>query len=575
MTKYLGLEALSKLMVYFFLLFNPGFGLSQEQIELNFPSVNNEKILCLLDDSYTDWFNTNLDFSSTRRSNSFPIMEWPLEHKLYDEVFMMNYFDQSNPGRVDQVFRDYNCGSDLGYDGHSGTDITLFNFRLMDQGVVVKAAAAGKVVNVIYNEFDRHYAPPYSSNTPNLVRILHDDGSQSVYVHLRKNSVSPQIGEFVETGQFLGYVASSGSSPVPHLHIEFWEPGSISPSNATYRDPWEGNCNAKSTLWKNQEPYVPDNSLWIMDAGITTLDAVGGSLQNLSINPFKDRAFQPDVFGANETVMIAWVQLQAPVGDNYEVDMIHPNGSVFSSSGNVNITSYIRYWWHPYAWNISNASESDYGTWNMQVKVNGELVKEIPFEFGEKSYYKPRFYPLAGKSLRWNGNQIVDNFNLSVLSGESTFEIINQLPGISLLDQSVVISSAFNPTYRNTYFQVQATDDHGGQDTMWYHIVAPGQPVKSQTTSNSFFTGIENLTIYPNPVSDMLHLKFSIDRASPLNVRLVGITGQMIALATNALLYPGPNALEIPVESILPGTYILELFGDRMIHREKIILIDN
>lgn len=51
----------------------------------------------------------------------------------------------------------------------------------------------------------------------NTVYIDHGDGIRSEYMHMSRLSVSP--GDFVETGQKIGEVGSTGLSTGPHLHF--------------------------------------------------------------------------------------------------------------------------------------------------------------------------------------------------------------------------------------------------------------------------------------------------------------------------------------------------------------------
>ncbi|PKM32651.1 MAG: peptidase M23 [Gammaproteobacteria bacterium HGW-Gammaproteobacteria-12] len=53
----------------------------------------------------------------------------------------------------------------------------------------------------------------------NFVRILHDDGTMGVYLHLMKGSVSVREGQRVETGSLLARSGNTGNSTGPHLHF--------------------------------------------------------------------------------------------------------------------------------------------------------------------------------------------------------------------------------------------------------------------------------------------------------------------------------------------------------------------
>lgn len=523
------LPVLIALMTPFLLRAQPALVVAPKdfQIESTHPCMSEECAHFISQPTIVD-----RDFQPKVTARDFPKMAWPLGNQLYDELFMMNYFDESNPGNMDNIFQDYECGNNLGYDGHTGTDITVFNFRLMDKGMPIYAAADGVVANVAWHVFDRNYGPPYPTSQANIVRLRHDDGTQSVYVHLRKNSIAVSMGETVKKGQFLGYMGSSGWTPIPHLHIEFWEASSTGWPNIDYRDPWEGTCNNEASLWEEQLAYVPDNKIWIMDMGITTVEAVGGDLSNLSINPFKDLAEEPIVYGTDQEVMLAWVQLQSPPGETYKIDIHHPNGEVIVSSEEQTIQSYIRYWWHPYGWGLTGFEPSDLGTWTMKIYTNGTLLKEHQFTVGEKTYYKPRFYPLNGRSFRMGSLAQTDTLQLSTLSAPATFHLVNA-PDYVILKENIVTVEPSRQTFRSDHFQVVATDSLGYTDTMWYHIIDPLKPVGEQTTSifdKALNPNLSSLTVYPNPVKNELTVDYQLKEQQTLSFALYDLLGQQKAL---------------------------------------------
>lgn len=57
----------------------------------------------------------------------------------------------------------------------------------------------------------------YDSSSGNHVYIDHGDGYSSHYLHMTHYVVSP--GQYVEQGQVIGYVGSTGTSTGPHLHL--------------------------------------------------------------------------------------------------------------------------------------------------------------------------------------------------------------------------------------------------------------------------------------------------------------------------------------------------------------------
>ena len=51
------------------------------------------------------------------------------------------------------------------------------------------------------------------------MRILHDDGTMGVYLHLMKGSVAVREGQRVETGTRIARSGNTGNSTGPHLHF--------------------------------------------------------------------------------------------------------------------------------------------------------------------------------------------------------------------------------------------------------------------------------------------------------------------------------------------------------------------
>lgn len=59
-----------------------------------------------------------------------------------------------------------------------------------------------------------------SSGYGNMVLINHGDGYKTRYAHMVKGSITVSVGEYVEAGQTIGKVGSTGNSTGPHLHFE-------------------------------------------------------------------------------------------------------------------------------------------------------------------------------------------------------------------------------------------------------------------------------------------------------------------------------------------------------------------
>ena len=53
----------------------------------------------------------------------------------------------------------------------------------------------------------------------NYVNVLHADGTEGVYLHLRPNGVAVKLGKKVKKGTLLGYCGLTGFTSRPHVHF--------------------------------------------------------------------------------------------------------------------------------------------------------------------------------------------------------------------------------------------------------------------------------------------------------------------------------------------------------------------
>lgn len=91
---------------------------------------------------------------------------------------------------------------------HNGIDLIKYGGGAL--GTPVIASKSGRV-EVVQRS---------NSGYGNMVLINHGDGYKTRYAHMVKGSITVAVGDYVEAGQTIGKVGSTGNSTGPHLHFE-------------------------------------------------------------------------------------------------------------------------------------------------------------------------------------------------------------------------------------------------------------------------------------------------------------------------------------------------------------------
>lgn len=283
-------------------------------------------------------------------------LQWPLPGVENQDYILLNYVDHGGPGDIE----DYHCGL-KSYDGHQGIDIALKSFAQMDTGVAILAAAAGVVAEVHDGEFDRNTSWDNGGGFANHVALQHDGGWYTYYGHMRKNSVAVALGDAVQAGDTLGLVGSSGTSDLPHLHLEMRQ------GQTTVVDPYTGDCGPTMSHWADQPVYQDDFRL--LDAGTT--------IQTMDLTLAKQPPPPADTIPTTADRVYAWVELHnVPRGSSSSFRFIAPGGSTFATVTINHDTFYSLSWW--WAWH-GVQGEMTAGTWQVEYANNGQTLATTSF----------------------------------------------------------------------------------------------------------------------------------------------------------------------------------------------------
>ena len=275
---------------------------------------------------------------------------------------------------------DYTGGA-FQYDGHDGIDITLANFKAMDAGVPILAAASGTVTEVADGNFDRNQA---TNSLPwNYVRVDHGNGWSTVYGHAMQNSITVKVGDVVSAGNTLGYIGSSGSSTAAHLHFAVLRGNAIVETNI-----------AASQYWTNPMPYMGSLPGNIMASEITNYNPFSAPTLDMAEGVAAQRIFSAFSFIGGETVRFTFNSSHFRVGDSW-VGKIYSPANVL-----INTVGPFGGWTTPIqggSWQFAVTRNWPVGTYRAAVEVNGVERQSGTFEV----------IPVASPQLRVDVNDAI------------------------------------------------------------------------------------------------------------------------------------------------------------------------
>jgi len=248
----------------------------------------------------------------------------PAACTLNENCWIVNYADaDAEKGSA----KDFRCGN-LTYDDHNGTDIGVADRVTMEMGVDVVAAAPGKVLRVRDGMDDALLSPEeraqllaQDKGCGNGVFVEHGGGWQTIYCHMKKDSLAVKPGETVTAGQKLGEIGMSGNVEFPHVHFGVFHEGrTVEPF--TGLDHADGCGKQGAPLWAaaNAPAYTP-----------AMIYAAGFKDSAPDYEAIKIDAAAPASLPAASPALVFWVAFYGMVqGDRIIIEIEDPAGQEFA-----------------------------------------------------------------------------------------------------------------------------------------------------------------------------------------------------------------------------------------------------
>lgn len=260
--------------------------------------------------------------------------------------------------------RDFNCGR-LTYDSHTGHDPYIRSFREQEIGVPVFAVRDGVVLDVRDGEPDQNTDTTDPNVRANYVYLRHGTDERSQYVHLKRNSITVAVGDFVPAGTQIGMVGSSGPSRAPHIHFETTVDGQAA-------EPLAGPCRAGLSALPHQEQQV------ITDRPV----AFGATFSKEPFNKFRSAPFDDAPHTGTYVVGPRTIYFKAELANvgastQYSIKLDRPGSRIDVTAATGTLVNYdaslVSVWW------AMDVTLDRPGTWALILNADGKELLNAPF----------------------------------------------------------------------------------------------------------------------------------------------------------------------------------------------------
>jgi hypothetical protein len=255
-----------------------------------------------------------------------PSLVFPAACTLGQNCWSVQYVDVE----ATEEAPDYTCAAKT-TDDHKGTDFGLRSMAELNAGIDVIAAASGTVSRVRDGETDNiktqeelNTISAAQKECGNGVLIDHAAGGypgwQTMYCHLKQNSITVKAGDIVVAGQKIAQIGRSGMAEFPQLHFGVIQDNKVI-DPFTGAGPEEGCGKSPAPLWKTNIAYEP---LTFFDSGFAasaTPDFAG----------IEQGIATPQTIPASTNSFVFWGAFYGiQTGDLVDIRITAPNGEVIA-----------------------------------------------------------------------------------------------------------------------------------------------------------------------------------------------------------------------------------------------------
>ena len=514
-------------------------------------------------------YRTADDIAAASKTAAGPILfRWPLTTKAYrdfaswhignfvdldpDSFFVDENGDKKDDTNTDPAeIGDYACG-DRTYDGHQGIDIGIdpYSWEVQNSGFVqVIAGASGVIAFKHDGEFDENCDwddITGSTNRGNNIVILHEDGTTaSFYMHMKNGSLtSKEEGDFVEAGEYLGTVASSGFSTGPHLHFQVntgYVDNTGTDQSGTRIDPFtsQTTCTESSqSSWITQLPYT-DPAVLLLSTQTGYPDNYNGNCdKTITVN-------EKNSFIAGQGIYFRSAFRDWVDGSTITHNVYKPDGTLYRTYFSTNPSNY-RVYFPPFISVVVSPSDPS-GTYRYTASIGGKTYSHY-FAINCETNKT-----LSGSATGHKGTMVSNSITSTQTISSNSSNYIKYMA-----DGKVTLNPGFRATAGCRFVaNTLGCNNSAAQPAIPDAPVAANVSEVQQLQDNTALQ-TRQLLVYPNPGTGLFMVRYSSKEKFTAAIQVRNLAGQVVC-SIPAREYTNLLQQQVNITGKPKGMYLVEI----------------